>query len=133
MREAKGSEPNSIASRRRRSLLACAFLLASAPALADVAETLQMFTSGDATERAVSRTLLLGVVDALWTANRHLKEVRLEAPLFCPPDKLELKPEELVEIIKKWTDANRQKASHIDKAPLSEAALWALLDAYPCH
>ena len=109
-------------------LLACGLLLLPEIARADVATLLNDY-DGPQPNRTFSEILIVGIAEGFDTINAELKQAG-SPPLFCSPVKM--KADQLIEILRKWIDANRAKSQRIEKAPPGPALLRALTEAFPC-
>jgi hypothetical protein len=52
--------------------------------------------------------------------------------LYCAPETIKLTGDQLIDILRRWVEANRTKAPDIDTAPPAAALLYALEEAFPC-
>jgi hypothetical protein len=52
--------------------------------------------------------------------------------LYCAPETPKLTGDQLIDILRRWVEANRTKAPDIDTAPPASALLYALEEEFPC-
>jgi hypothetical protein len=52
--------------------------------------------------------------------------------LYCSPASIEFTDDQLVDMLRRWVEANRAEAPRIDTAQPAMAQLYALEDAFPC-
>ena len=102
-------------------------------ARADVGDALRTLRSGTPQEKQVLMLLITGEEDGFEATNRYLSSKRREPPLYCPPAKLSLTSEQLIDILQRFVTAKSAEIPRIDAAPLADALLYALEDALPCR
>jgi hypothetical protein len=115
----------------KRLSVALMLLLASAVARADIADLFQQYDHGATADRDLVKILIVGVEDGLGAANDELKATG-NAMLYCAPETDRFTGDQLVEILRKWVEANRSKAPRLERAPPATALLLALEGAFPC-
>jgi hypothetical protein len=109
-------------------LLAFCFWLLPTTARADVAQLLRDYDSPQPS-RGLAMTFVIGIAEGFDAVNDELKQAG-RTPLYCSP--VNLKGAQLMDILLKWTEANRVKSPQIETAPPGAALLYALTDAFPC-
>ncbi len=111
--------------------LACGLSLMPIAALADIADVFRNYDRGTAADRTFIKTLIVGIADGFDAANDQLKEDGKSA-LYCAPAGIKFTGDQLIDILRRWIEANRAKAPRIDNAPPAMALLHALEEAFPC-
>jgi hypothetical protein len=111
-------------------MLAGALALMPLPALADVADLFRQY-DGSVADRNFVKTLIVGIADGFGAANDQFKDTG-KSMLYCAPDSIKFTGDQLIDILRRWVEANRAKAPRIDTAPPAMALLYALEDAFPC-
>ena len=106
----------------------CAYSL---PAKAGVSETLQTFEHGSPQESQFIRVMLIASEATLEAVNRYLV-VHSSRPFYCMPEKLQLTPEQMVQVMRGYMDAKRPELPRVDAAPIADVLLYALEDTFPC-
>jgi hypothetical protein len=115
--------------RRAILILACGGLsMMPIPARADVA-ALFADLNGPQPSRGLARMLVIGIAEGFDTVNNEQKQAGVPA-LYCSP--IQLNGDQLIDILRKWVDANRIRSPRIDTAPPGMALLYALQAAFPC-
>jgi Rap1a immunity proteins len=118
----------------RTKRLTLAFVISLVPfaAQADIADVFRQFDRGTPADRDFVKTLILGIEDGFEAANDELK-ANGKPMLYCAPEAIKFTGDQLVEILRRWVDANRAKAPRLEAAPPATALLYALEDAFPCR
>jgi len=106
-------------------------LLWPASAVADIADVLQKLDHGTVADKSFIKTLFIGIGEGFDTANDQLK-MNNKPMLYCMPVTIKLTGDQLIDILRRWAEANRAKAPRMDAAPPAQALLYALEDAFPC-
>jgi hypothetical protein len=99
---------------------------------ADIADLFQQYDNGATADRDFVKTLIVGVEDGFAAANDELKATG-KGMLYCSPEAVRLTGDQLVEILRRWVEANRSQAPRLEQAPPATALLLALEDAFPCR
>jgi hypothetical protein len=128
---------NDMKSIKPRPLLGAVLMLAwgnflmPVAAVADIALVLQKFDHGTAADKSLVMMLMSANSDGFNAANAELKAAG-KSMLYCAPETITLTPEQLIDILRRWVEANRIKSPRLDAAPPTTALLYALEDAFPC-
>lgn len=112
-------------------LLASALSIMPLAALADIADVFRQYDQGTVADKNFVKTLIVGIADGLGAANDQLQETG-KPMLYCSPASIKFTGDQLIDILRRWVEANRAKAPRIDTAPPAMTLLYALKDAFPC-
>jgi hypothetical protein len=77
------------------------------------------------------KTLIVGIEDGFGAAKDEL-DATGKPKLYCAPEGVKFMGDQLVEILRKWVDANWARAPRLDAAPPATALLYALDHEFPC-
>jgi hypothetical protein len=96
-------------------MLAVALTLMPLAAQADIADLFRQY-DGSVADKNFIKTLITGIADGFGAANDQLKEAG-KPMLYCAPDTFKFTGDQLIDILRRWVQANRAKAPRIDTAP----------------
>jgi hypothetical protein len=114
--------------------LAIAFgllLLLPVAAQASIADVFQQLDHGTVDDKNFVRTLIVGIEDGFSAVNDELND-NGKPMLYCVPENNKFTSDQLIDILRRWVEANRAKAPDIDVAPPAGALLYAMEEAFPC-
>jgi hypothetical protein len=106
-------------------------LLLPVAAQASLADLFQQYDHGTVADKNIVKALIIGIANGFNTANDELKDNN-ERMLYCAPETIKFTDDLLIDILRRWVEANRAKVPRIDAAPPATALLYALEDAFPC-
>ena len=113
--------------------LAIAFgflLLLPVTAHASIADVFQQLDHGTVEDQNFVKTLIVGIEDGFRAVNDELSD-NGKPMLYCAPETPKLTGDQLIDILRRWVEANRAQATDIDAAPPAAALLYALEEACP--
>jgi hypothetical protein len=116
---------------RRLAIAFGLFLLLPIAAQASVADVFQQLDNGSVADKNLVKTLVAGIEDGFSAVNDELND-NGKPMLYCVPETTKLAADQLIDILRRWVEANRAKATDIDAATPAAALLYALEEAYPC-
>jgi hypothetical protein len=102
-------------------------------AVADIADIFRTMDHGTSAEKTLVRSLVKATETGFAEANSDLRNNRKEPPLYCPPEKINLTGDQLIDIVRRWVETKRAQATRIESGPMPMALLYALQDAFPCR
>ena len=108
--------------------LAIAFgllLLLPVAAQASIADVFQQLDHGTVDDKNFVRTLIVGIEDGFSAVNDELND-NGKPMLYCVPENNKFTSDQLIDILRRWVEANRAKAPDIDVAPPAAALLYAM-------
>jgi hypothetical protein len=111
--------------------IACLLILLPVAAQATIADVFQQFDHGTVADKDFVKTLVAGIADGISALNDELND-NGKPMLYCAPENTKLTGEQLIDILRRWVEANRTKAPDIETAPTAAALLYALEEAFPC-
>lgn len=105
--------------------------LAPLPARAEVSasQILKMYDAGNSSERGLIEANLGGLENGFGWANTYLQSQRKQTPLYCLPDKLALKSEQIIDILRRGV----REDAKLGNAPFGLAMLIVLQRVFPCR
>ncbi|HWP24758.1 MAG TPA: hypothetical protein VNL39_00245 [Xanthobacteraceae bacterium] len=105
--------------------------LVPVPGRAEVSasQILKMYDTGNASERGLIEANLGGLENGFGWANTYLQSQRQQTPLYCLPDKLALKSEQIIDILRRGV----REDAKLGNAPFGLAILVALQRVFPCR
>ena|ERR1700677_567330 len=106
-------------------------LLLPAAAQASIADVFQQLDHGTVDDKNFVKALVVGIEDGFSAVNDELSD-NGKPMLYCAPETPKLTGDQLIDILRRWVEANRAKAPDMDVAPPAAALLYALEEAYPC-
>jgi hypothetical protein len=108
-------------------------MLLPVAAQASIADVFQQLDHGTVDDKNFVMTLMVGIADGFSAVNDELND-NGKPMLYCAPESAKLTGDQLIDISRRWVEANRTKAPDIDTAPPPPAAalLYALEEAFPC-
>jgi hypothetical protein len=74
---------------------------------------------------------IAGIEDGFSAVNDELND-NGKPMLYCAPETTKLTGDQLIDILRRWVEANRTKYPDIDAAPPAAALLYALEEEFPC-
>jgi hypothetical protein len=89
------------------------------------------FDHGTLADKNFVKTLIAGIEDGFSAVNDELND-NGKPMLYCVPETTKLTSDQLIDILRRWVEANRARAPVIDAAPPAAAFLYALEEAFPC-
>jgi hypothetical protein len=109
------------------TVIAAALAPGSAHAETDAADLLRRYNAGNEVVRTIVLASLSGIENGFGWANAQLNNKK-QAPLYCPPGKLALADEQLLDTLRRYT------AEHptMEQKPYGMVLLFALQDVFPC-
>jgi hypothetical protein len=115
---------------RKWTLAALFFFGIIHPAGADapVKAFLQEYESASASLRETMESFVFDLNEGMGWLNDYLATTRHEPRVYCPPDKLTLTGNQLVEILKKFVQRDQQYGDY----PVGAVLVYALKDVFPC-
>ena len=115
---------------RKWTLVALFFfgIIHPAGAVAPVKAFLQEYESASASLRETMESFVFDLNEGMGWLNDYLATARHEPRVYCPPDKLTLTGNQLVEILKKFVQRDQQYGDY----PVGAALVYALKDVFPC-
>jgi hypothetical protein len=93
--------------------LAIAFgflLLLPVTAHANIADVFQQLDHGTVEDRNFVKTLIVGIENGLSAANDDLND-NGRPMLYCAPETIKLTGDQLIDILRRWVEANRTKSA----------------------
>jgi hypothetical protein len=112
--------------------IACLLIVLPVAAQASIADVLQQFDNGTVADKNFVKTLVAGIEDGFSAVNDELND-NGKPMLYCVPETATKRTaDQLIDILRRWVEANRAKAPDIDAAPPAAALLYALEEAFPC-
>jgi hypothetical protein len=117
--------------RKKLAIASGLFLLLPIAAQASVADVFQQLDNGSVADKNFVKTLVAGIEDGFSAVNDELYD-NGKPMLYCVPETTKLTSDQLIDILRRWVEANRSKAPDIDAAPPAAALLYALEEAFPC-
>ena len=106
-------------------------LLLPVAAQASIADVFQQLDNGTVEDKNFVKTLIVGIEDGFSAVNDELND-NGKPMLYCSPETTKLTGNQLIDILRRWVEANRTKYPDIDAAPPAAALLYALEEEFPC-
>jgi hypothetical protein len=117
--------------RKKLSIVFGLLLLLPVTAHASIADVFQQLDHGTVEDKNFVKTRIAGIEDGFSAVNDELND-NGSPMLYCAPENTKLTGDQLIDILRRWVEANRTKSPSIDAALPAAALLYALEEAFPC-